>query len=354
MVKLEYVWLDGNKPAQLRSKSKFVEFGVQTIQDVPRWNFDGSSTNQAPGDDSECLLLPSRLYTLNREYHIVLCEVHSTDGKAHESNRRALLRDVIEKSEYHDLWLGFEQEYFITKDSVPLGFTSTPLKLMNDFGMLIGPGPQGPFYCSVGGSKALGRQLVERHVALCEKFNITLTGVNAEVAPGQWEYQCFAKDPLKAADDLWMSRYILLRTSEEFDYDIDFSPKPAGEEYNGSGCHTNFSSSKMRDTGYFAGRMYFTQLMQVLEERKDIHIAEYGEDNDQRLTGKHETQSIDTFSWGVADRGASIRIPNEVVANEWKGYAEDRRPAANCDPYNVIRLLIEALNGVEQNEKEQA
>lgn len=350
MVRLEYVWLDGNEPQQLRSKFKFVEHDVSSIVNVPKWNFDGSSTNQAPGDRSECLLVPCNIYTLNSKYHIVLCEVYDSEtGKPHKSNQRAKLRDLIDRRESLDMWLGFEQEYFITEDSVPLGFVRTSPQLIQEslsgtVPALLGPGEQGPFYCSAGGSKAFGRRVAERHVDMCELFGVILTGINAEVAPGQWEYQCFARDPITASDNLWVSRYLLLRVSEEFGYDIDFSPKPAGPEYNGSGCHTNFSSERMRSEG---GKDYFESVMGVLRERKDSHIREYGKDNAKRLTGQHETQSIDTFSWGVADRGASIRIPTDTKNNGWVGYAEDRRPAANCDPYRVTRLLLDALLTVE-------
>ena len=348
------MWLDGNDPQQLRSKFKFVTKDVIDISDVPKWNFDGSSTNQAPGDKSECQLIPARLYTFDSSYHIVLCEVYDAESaQPHKSNKRCALRNLVSRSGTLDMWLGFEQEYFITKDGIPLGFKKSNLTrtLLSEGHTdvakvdLVGPGRQGPFYCSVGGSRAFGRNLVEKHVSICEILDVTLTGTNAEVAPGQWEYQCFAKDPIAAADNLWMSRYLLLRSSEEFGYDIDFSPKPAGKDYNGSGCHANFSSNFMREVG---GREYFDNVMSVLRERKDIHIKEYGKDNKQRLTGDHETQSIDTFSWGVADRGASIRIPNDTVANNWKGYAEDRRPAANCDPYNITRLLLDALITVEK------
>ena len=83
--------------------------------------------------------------------------------------------------------------------------------------------------------------------------------------------------------------------------------------------------------------------MNSFEKRHQAHLEAYGEDNEHRLTGDHETQHIDTFSWVVANRGASIRVPNDVEQNDWKGYLEDRRPASNCDPYRVAAPIVEAV-----------
>jgi len=324
---LEYVWLDGNKTQGLRSKIKVLESWDGSLDSVPSWNFDGSSTNQAPGDDSERVLLPVRLYRF-RNKTLVLCEVFNPDETAHDSNTRSSLRSFLSSHPAQLSWWGFEQEYFIVQDSQPIGF-------FND------PGPQGPYYCSVGGDKAIGRQLAEHHTLSCLASGLTITGMNAEVAPGQWEYQCFAKDPLQAADDLIISRYILCALAEERGLDIDFSPKPIKGDWNGSGCHTNFSTLRTRETG---GKEYFERLLLTMRQRHDFHIEGYGELNHERLTGLHETQKIDEFSWGVADRGASIRIPRDTAKNDWKGYLEDRRPASNCDPYTVVNLISEAID----------
>ena len=334
MTLFEYVWLDGNRPQGIRSKIKVIEDWNGDLDTLPVWNFDGSSTNQAPGSDSELSLVPVGSYRFKNKI-LVLCEVFNSDGKPHESNTRYLLRSLVSTSSDLDTWWGFEQEYFITKDSVPIGFSSEGIQA-----------PQGQYYCGVGGSKAIGRDLAEYHILNCLSSKLKISGMNAEVAPSQWEYQCFSDSPLKAADDLIVSRYILLAVSEEAQLDINFEPKPIKGDWNGSGCHTNFSSEKMRDRG---GEAHFKKILSSLERRHSEHISEYGESNQERLTGEHETQHYDSFSWGVADRGASIRIPNVVVKNNWKGYLEDRRPAANCDPYTVIRLILEALYEVEQN-----
>ena len=329
---LEYVWLDGYATPNLRSKVKIMDWEADEVQlsDIPQWGFDGSSTRQAPGHDSECLLSPVRLYP-NRGQFIVWCEVINPDGSPHRTNQRAVLRQTIETTEDQKFWWGFEQEYFITKDFKPLGFPAGGY-----------PKPQGLYYCGVGGNQVVGRQLVEAHMVECLHAGMDLTGVNAEVAVGQWEYQCFNTDTLKACDDLWISRYLLHKTAERFDWDIDLSPKLVEGDWNGSGCHTNFSTEQMRTVG---GSDYMKNLMKNFETTHEEHIQAYGEGNDQRLTGEHETQRIDTFSWGVGDRGASIRVPRAVAENSFVGYIEDRRPASNCDPYKVTNLIIQTTTG---------
>jgi len=339
---LEYVWLDGYHTPNLRSKVKVMDWCVGddiahsfTLDDVPEWNFDGSSTRQAPGNDSECLLKPVRMYTSGCRRHLVLCEVMNSDGTPHRTNQRAKLRDTLNNTEDRSFWWGFEQEYFITKDFKPLGFP--------DGGY---PKPQGLYYCGVGGNQVVGRELVEDHMFECLHHGMNITGVNAEVAVGQWEYQCFNEDTLKACDDLWASRYLLYKTAETHGLDINITPKPVTGDWNGSGCHTNFSTRWMRTKG---GHDYMCALMQRFEATHEKHIEGYGEGNDRRLTGDHETQRIDTFSWGVGDRGASIRIPNAFKQNDWIGYIEDRRPASNCDPYKVANLIVTTTVGKDHD-----
>ena len=330
---LEYVWLDGYRTPNLRSKIKVMDWdgtGVNLV-DVPEWNFDGSSTRQAPGSDSECLLRPVRIYRNGGPRCVVLCEVINPDGTPHRTNQRAKLRDTLDNTEEQRFWWGFEQEYFITKDFKPLGFP--------DGGY---PKPQGLYYCGVGNNQVVGREMVIHHMHECLRLGMDITGINAEVAVGQWEYQCFNKDTLKACDDLWVSRYLLYKEAEVYGWDIDITPKPVAGDWNGSGCHANFSTEEMRTTG---GLEYISKLMARFGTNHDKHIEGYGEDNDRRLTGDHETQSIDTFSWGVGDRGASIRIPNAMEKNNWVGYIEDRRPASNCDPYKVANLIITTTTG---------
>ena len=333
-IKLEYVWLDGYTPEpNLRSKVKVINIknaeGRVTLDDCPEWSFDGSSTRQAEGKFSDCILKPVRVYRniLNKGYlksYFVLCEVMYPDGTPHISNTRANVG-----IEEEDLWFGFEQEYTIYRNGRPLGFPK------NGY-----PEPQGKYYCGVGNGQVDGREFVDNHMEMCIKAGIEITGTNAEVLLGQWEFQVFSQGKEKAGDDLWMARYILMQMSEEYGFKIEFHPKPVQGDWNGSGLHCNFSNKKMRDDG---GSEYFNNIFRAFDVRHLEHIENYGSENNLRLTGKHETQSIEKFSWGVSDRGASIRVPL-ATSKEWKGYLEDRRPASNGDPYKIVRVISQALD----------
>lgn len=329
-VKLEYVWLDGYKPEpNLRSKVKIVEYSdINEFNDgfkFPMWNFDGSSTKQAETGNSDLLLNPVRHYIQDSQSTIyVLCEVLNSDGTPHESNKRSEIGE-----DFLDLWFGFEQEYFIREEinGNILGHKRNILK------------GQGEYYCGVG-HNVVGRDFVEEHLDMCLKYGINITGTNAEVALGQWEYQVFSKGKLKGGDDLWMTRYFLFKIAEKYGYHIELHPKPLTHgEWNGSGLHTNFSTDMMRFDG---NEEYFMSLFNAFESRHNEHIKAYGSQNNLRLTGEYETQSIDKFSWGVSDRGASIRVPKET-AEHWKGYVEDRRPGSNADPYKIIREIVKSL-----------
>ncbi len=326
--KLEYIWLDGYKPTQsLRSKTQVRENFGGTLEECPMWAFDGSSTEQASGDDSDCLLKPVAIYPDpdRASAYLVMTEVMNSDGTPHESNGRATIED-----DDKDFWFGFEQEYFLwdVKTNLPPGFPPGGY-----------PGPQGPYYCSVGAQNAFGRDCVEDHMDLCLEAGINLEGINAEVAAGQWEFQVFAKGAKQAGDETWMARYLLERTAERYGLSINWEPKPLGKEldWNGSGMHANFSNGPMREDG---DEGIFTKICETFAKNIDRHISVYGADNDQRLTGEHETQAIDMFSYGISDRGASIRIPFETVQAGWKGRLEDRRTASNADPYKVAAAII--------------
>ena len=332
MRKLEYVWLDGYKPEQsLRSKVRVDDY-------VDMWSFDGSSTQQATGNKSDCLLKPVAEYrTIDRiradatrtapglEGTYVMCEVLDADGEPHSSNTRTHCQNLVSD----EWWFGFEQEYFMYKDGRPLGWPEKKA-----------PRPQGDYYCGVGEGNVVGREIVDRHTEACMNADIGITGTNAEVALGQWEFQVLGSG-IRAGDDLWMARYILCKIAEKHGVSINFHPKPQTGDWNGSGMHTNFSNSQMRSTG---GQHVFEAACTVLKGKHKEAIKEYGSDNVKRLTGKHETQSIKKFSYGVSDRGASIRIPVVTVSNDWVGYLEDRRPASKADPYKVIRHIVETLS----------
>ena len=326
--KLEYIWLDGSEPTQcLRSKTMVRNDFGGTVEECPVWSFDGSSTNQATGDDSDCLLKPVAIYPDpdRASAYLVMCEVLNADGTPHPTNGRATILDEDE-----DFWFGFEQEYFLwdPKTDLPPGFPKGGY-----------PAPQGPYYCSVGARNAFGRELIEEHMDICLEAGLNVEGINAEVAPGQWEFQIFAKGAKKAGDEIWVARYLLERTAESYGLAIDYEPKPLGKfaDWNGSGMHANFSNGAMRDLG---DESIFTKICEEFGKHIDRHMSVYGANNDQRLTGLHETQSIDEFSYGVSDRGASIRIPIGTVQDGWKGRLEDRRTASNADPYKVAAAII--------------
>ena len=330
--KFEYIWLDGYQPeANLRSKTKVIKFDQfdEDLSVLPDWSFDGSSTQQADGSFSDCVLRPVKIYKdpARLDGYLVLCEVMNADGTPHESNTRSQI-----KQGFDDFWFGFEQEYTLMDGTRPLGFPEQGF-----------PNPQGMYYCSVGSKNVAGREIVETHLDLCLEAGLNITGINAEVLLGQWEFQVLGQDPYSAGDDLWVARYLLHRVTEEYGVGLEFHPKPVQGDWNGSGMHCNFSNQKMRDVG---GKNYIESICDALGAVHTAHIAVYGSSNEQRLTGLHETQSIEKFSYGVSDRGASIRIPISLPANDWKGYLEDRRPASNADPYKIVAIMIDTVSTV--------
>jgi len=330
-VKAEYIWIDGAQPTRtLRSKTKIVPDGEYTPADLPLWSFDGSSTMQAEGGSSDCILKP--VYVCPDPIRgdgsiLVMCEVLNADGSPHATNTRRALAELAEKHLDMEPWYGFEQEYTMFADGRPLGWPERGY-----------PAPQGPFYCGVGADEVFGRDLVEAHLEACLMAGLGVSGVNAEVMPGQWEYQIGPVSALDCGDQVWISRWLLYRLGEEFDVSCTLHPKPVRGDWNGAGAHTNFSTKAMREEG---GWDHIEACIKVLEARHDEHIRHYGDGIELRLTGLHETCSHREFRWGISDRGASIRIPAQAKI-DGHGYLEDRRPNANVDPYVVSRLLLDA------------
>ena len=324
--KLEYIWLDGFLPTQsLRSKTRIERNFSGKLEDCPVWSFDGSSTQQAKGNDSDCLIKPVAIFPDPDRSNgfLLMTEVLNADGTPHESNARSTIDD-----DDNDFWFGFEQEYFLWDPitNIPLGFPEKGF-----------PPPQGQYYCSVGAANAFGRDCIEEHLDQCLEAEINVEGINAEVATGQWEYQIFAKGAKNAGDQVWVARYLAERNAEKYGLSINLHPKPIKGDWNGSGMHANFSNGAMRDSG---DKNIFNKICEEFGKNIKKHINVYGADNDQRLTGLHETQSIDKFSYGVSDRGASIRIPIGTVEDGWKGRLEDRRPASNGDPYKIASVIV--------------
>lgn len=340
----EYIWLDGARPTrQLRSKTRMLGLEtVDSLKDFPEWGFDGSSTWQAHGSYSDCILKPAYfcrnpLRKTPGNHYLVVCEVYESDGKPHQTNTRHELAELLRKAEGQNPWIGFEQEYTLFDYTRPLGWP--------DKGGF--PEPQGPFYCGLGSNRVFGRDIIEEHMEACRQANIAFFGINAEVMPGQWEFQVGYRgienekcDPLTIADQTWLARYLLIRVAEEYNVIVSFSNKPMDGDWNGAGMHTNFSTKDTRDKT--KGLDTISASIERLKKNHNNHIRAYGYGLDERLTGLHETCHIGQFKSGVSDRGASVRVPL-TVSNEGCGYFEDRRPGANADPYEVASRLVETV-----------
>ena len=331
-IRVEYIWTDGHLPtAKLRSKTKIVEGPIKNVSELPEWGFDGSSTEQAEGDFSDCLLQPVRFVLdpiRGGDNILVMCEVFNADGTVHSSNSRAALRELSQKYADQESWFGIEQEYTFFDGIKPLGWPD------NGF-----PAPQGGYYCGVGSNEVYGRDIVEDHMEACILAGIEISGINAEVMPGQWEFQIGPVGPLDVADEVWLARWLLYRIGEDYGVSATLHPKPVKGDWNGAGAHTNFSTKAMREPG---GLTVIENACKELGKTHEKHMVQYGAHNEERLTGLHETCSMQKFKYGVSDRGASIRIPMQT-ANDGFGYLEDRRPSANMDPYKVCAALMETV-----------
>ena len=326
----EYIWIDGTEPSPLlRSKTRIVEDG----KEPGIWGFDGSSTNQATGDDSDCVLQPVFVCPdpLRAEgAKLVMCEVLLTDMSPHTTNTRRKSAELAEKYADQEPVFGIEQEYTFFQYGRPMGWPESGF-----------PAPQGPYYCGVGGDKMPGREIVERHTAACMKAGLGIEGTNAEVMMGQWEFQIGVLPPPLIGDHLWVARWLLFRIAEDFDVFATLEPKPVLGDWNGAGAHTNFSTKAMREEG---GMKAILKACEALGKRIEEHVSNYGIGIEDRLTGAHETAHFSTFKYGESDRGASIRI-HWGTAKAGKGWLEDRRPNANMDPYIVSALIVETVCG---------
>jgi glutamine synthetase len=332
----EYVWLDAHQVP--RSKTMTITSAPKSIEDLRVWNYDGSSTEQAEGHNSEVLLYPRRIFKdpfRGAPHILVMCDVwNAWDSKPSIGNTRANCAELMEKYKALDPWFGIEQEYTLMRPgrvgetpTLPLGFNEDGSE----------PAPQGPYYCSAGTSAAIGRDVADDHYTKCIAAGVKIAGTNAEVMPGQWEYQVGPCRGVEMGDHLCMARYIMLRVTESYNVVCSISPKPKEDgDWNGAGCHTNFSTTSMRQPG---GYGVILKVCEAFGKVAQEHVKQYGDGNDKRLTGKHETCSIYQFKYGVADRGASIRIPRDAEKNGC-GYMEDRRPGANCDPYAVTAIMM--------------
>ena len=342
----EYIWIDAGRGeddpmSRVRSKTRVYPNGMPLDPDNLEWDYDGSSTDQSSGSSADLPLKPVCIVPdpfRGGEHKLVLCEVMNQDGTPHRDNHRADLGVLMASERVRESapWLGFEQEYMLmAKEGYPLGFVNGTA-----------PG-QGKYYCGVGAKEVFGREIMEEHLQACLTARLWIYGTNAEVCPGQWEFQIgpriggdldlYEDVALTIADHVWLARYILHRVGEQHGVDVSLHVKPLPHgDWNGSGMHTNFSTYNMRAEG---GISFIEAALPKLAAKHSEHIAVYGHDLHMRLTGKHETAPIDKFAAGNSDRGASIRIPNKV-ARSGRGYFEDRRPGASADPYQVAAKLI--------------
>jgi len=329
-----YIWIDGSGEG-LRSKTKTLDSAPKSVDELPIWNYDGSSTYQAEGRNSDTYLHPVKMYPdpfRGGDNVMVMCETYKYDNTPTETNHRRACKEVMEAASAQRPWFGIEQEYtLLDTEGHPLGWPKGGF-----------PGPQGPYYCGVGAGRVFGRDIVEAHYRACLYAGIRVSGENAEVMPAQWEFQVGPTEGIHMGDDLWVARYILHRVAEEFGVVVSLDPKPIPGDWNGAGAHTNYSTEVMRKPG---GMEAIEAAIEKLSKNHATHIEVYdphgGKDNKRRLTGLHETSSIEDFSAGVANRGCSIRIPREVAAQGY-GYLEDRRPSSNCDPYQVTRIIVKS------------
>ncbi|KAI1274081.1 glutamine synthetase [Xylaria sp. FL0933] len=298
----EYIWIDAH--GHVRSKSKTItktpENGQFKPEDLPVWNFDGSSTDQAPGNNPDVYLRPVAVFPdpmRGIPNILVLSECWNADGTPNKYNHRHECANLMEAYAEHKPWFGLEQEYTL--------------------------------------------DIVDAHYKACLYANIKISSTNAEVMPARWEFQVGPCEGIEMGDHLWMARFLLHRVAEEFGAKVSVQPKPIPGDWNGAGLHTNFSIKEMREEG---GMQHIEAAIKKLEGRHQEHIAVYGECNELRPTGGHKTGAIDKFSFGIANRGASIRIPRECAANGY-GYFEDRRPASNADPYQITGIMMETVFG---------
>lgn len=333
-VLVEYIWI-GGLGHDIRSKTRTFNKKIETIEDVPKWNYDGSSTYQTSTEVSEIEILPVCLFDdpfRGSPHKIVVCETYHHDGKPTLTNFRYHAKRIFSNDNVlkHEPWFGIEQEYYLLKytgtQSWPYGWSTGSY-----------PEPQGLYYCGNGAHLMNGREIAENHLKLCLNAGVKIYGLNAEVFPSQWEFQVGTCTGIEVCDHLLMARFILIRVAEAFDISISFEPKYF-KDWNGSGAHTNYSTIETRTD---KDMIEIIRHMGILEQNHSLFLKMYGIGNENRLCGKYETGSFNKFDYGVMSRKSSVRIP-QTTKDSGNGYYEDRRPASNCDPYIVPSLIFSA------------
>ena len=322
---LEYIWIGGKNEIRHKTKVLYNFNSDLIINNIPKWNFDGSSTWQANSDkNTEVILKPCSIFKdplrkiENFDCYLILCETYNENDQPHETNTRFLAKNIFEKNLELYPWYGLEQEYFI--DS-PINNCNSVVE-------------KGLHYCGHTNSN-IDRVIVEQHLQACLNIGLSISGINAEVVERQWEYQIGPVCGIDAGDQFIIAKYLIIKIAEKYGAYINFHPKPYKHE-NGSGCHINFSTLDTRNEG---GIKTIYEYIEKLSNKHKEHLSVYGEENFKRLTGIHETSSYEKFSWGIGTRNTSIRIPNQTSLDQC-GYFEDRRPASNVDPYLSTSVLF--------------
>lgn len=347
MIKIiaEYIWLGGNN--EFLSKTRVIyephvtdEFNYfPCVYDIPLWDYDGSSTGQATTKESEVILKPCAVYKnpffknidAYKRFILVLCETYNQNNEPLENNYRASSKRIFDQCIYYDPWFGLEQEYFI--------FPKNDENRIENFEN---------HYCNVSKDrKDIYRKIMDEHLLACLDADLKISGMNKEVVSNQYEFQIGPVTGIDAPDQLMMGRYLLERIAQSHDMIINWNPKPFCD-VNGSGCHVNFSTNKTRGTN---GIRELSRIIFNLGKMHKQDIEHFGEGNEKRLTGNHETSDVNTFSYGVGDRTCSIRISNAVNKSN-KGYLEDRRPASNMNPYLVCGLILRSVILYDENNEE--
>jgi glutamine synthetase len=349
-IAVEYVWCSGaNTHHDLRSKVKSMPVSAEAAKGFAAapatlaaalsvWNFDGSSTGQAKGKDTEILLFPKSSFAhpfmAAGISFVALCECHlPRNAGPTPDNTRAIAGEVFAAGAAQKPWFGLEQEYVLYKGGRPLGWPEDDSEE---------PAPQGQYYCGSGALSAIGRKHAVKHYETCIAMGLKLSGINAEVMPAQWEFQVGPCEGIEAGDHVLLARWVFLRQLEGEGIDVNFDAKPKQGDWNGSGMHCNFSTAPMRVNG---GMQHIEAAIAKLGSTYMTDVAVYGSDNIERLTGKHETSRLDVFNCDVGTRTTSCRIPN-AVKEDGHGYFEDRRPSSSADPYLVTARLFASSCGV--------
>jgi len=333
----EYVWVSGqNTYHDLRSKYKtMTDVAIEsvTLGDFGWWNFDGSSTNQHRGSNTEINIKPVAFYPhpFMAGAKVVLAECYYPDGTPEKGNTRKAAAELFAKHKDEEAMFGLEQEYFIYKNGSPYMWPEGGF-----------PSGQGEYYCG-NGSQVCGRELVIEHYQNCLTMGLKISGVNAEVAPSQWEFQVGPCIGIEEGDHMVMARWVFQRIAEKYGLEINYHPKPIKGDWNGSGCHLNFSTKKMREEG---GLKYINEACENLKKTFVDDVKFYGGENNERMSGAHETSKLSEFTYGVGTRHTSVRIGNDIHA-AGKGYFEDRRPASNIDPYLATARMFASSLGLE-------